>query len=210
MSIINLESLREAPLVESPFPHFMVEQCLNTDCLAALRDGFPKIERGGSFPLDSLDYDASFDELTRELRGNDVRQIFEQKFDIDLSDRPTTLTVRGQTRSKDGRIHTDSKTKLITVLLYLNSYWNSEGGQLRLLRSPNDIEDVITEITPSEGMFVAFRCTDNAWHGHKQFVGERRSIQLNWVVDQGAAKGSRRRHRMSALLKSFSAKKKTA
>ena len=210
MSILNLQSLRDAPVVKSPFPHFIVERCVNTDCLTELRDSFPKIDRGGSFPLSSLDYGTSFDNLTRELLGDEVRKVFEQKFDIDLSIRPTTLTVRGQTRAKDGRIHTDSKTKLITVLLYLNSAWNPEGGRLRLLRSPDDMEDVITEITPGEGTLVAFRCTDNAWHGHKQFVGERRSLQLNWVVDQGAAKGSRRRHRMSAFLKSLNAKRQRA
>ncbi|MFN8453038.1 MAG: 2OG-Fe(II) oxygenase, partial [Anaerolineae bacterium] len=72
---------------------------------------------------------------------------------------------------------------------------------LRLLRSPDDIEDVIAEIPPESGTLVAFRCRENAWHGHKPFDGIRRSVQLNWVVDEAAAKRSERRHGWSSLLK---------
>jgi hypothetical protein len=40
---------------------------------------------------------------------------FELKFSIDLTGRPTMITVRGRcSKEKDGKIHTDSKTKIIT------------------------------------------------------------------------------------------------
>ena len=70
---------------------------------------------------------------------------------MDLADRPATLTVRGRTRPKDGQIHTDSKTKLITVLLYLNRHWDSPGGRLRLLKNEHDLEDYIAEVPPIRG-----------------------------------------------------------
>lgn len=210
MNVLNLEAIRNTPMVESPFPHFIVDQCISESSVQALRDSFPKIERGGSFPLKSLEYGAAFEQLTQELQGAPLRQVFAEKFDLDLSGRPTTLTVRGQTRAKDGKIHTDSKTKLITVLLYLNPAWQTDGGCLRLLRSKDNIEDFITEVSPREGTLVAFKCVDNAWHGHKQFVGERRSLQLNWVVDQAAADGSRRRHGLSAMLKSLNPLRRSA
>ena len=60
-------------------------------------------------------------------------------------------TVRGFVRSRDGEIHTDSKTKLITVLLYMNEGWESDGGRLRILRSGTDLEDSVAEVPPYGG-----------------------------------------------------------
>lgn len=201
MSMLELEALRVAPLITQPFPYFTVPEFVKQEALESLRADFPRIGRGGSFPLAALEYGPAFERLCDELNGPEMRDTFAEKFSLDLSGRPTTLTVRGQTRAKDGQIHTDSKTKLITVLLYLNPAWNGDGGCLRLLRSGTDIDDVIEEILPTEGTLVAFRCTPNAWHGHKPFVGERRSLQLNWVVDESAARRSGRRHGLSALVK---------
>ena len=201
MSILNLEAFRAAPLVSTPFDYLAVPNFVRSEALVRIRHDFPSIQRSGSFPLTSLEYGPSFAELTDELRGAEVRQAFCDKFGLDLTDRPTTLTVRGRTRLKDGRIHTDSKTKLITVLLYLNSGWQSDGGRLRLLGSPHDMEDTICEVPPEDGMLVAFRNGKNAWHGHKPFEGERRSLQLNWVADARAVRRSSRRHGLSALIK---------
>ena len=94
--------------------------------------------------------------LIEELRGDAVREAFADKFGIDLTDRPTTFTLRGMSREKDGRIHTDSKTKLITVLIYLNRDWQdgAEGGRLRMLRSSSDLEDYVAEVPPGFGTMV--------------------------------------------------------
>ena len=81
----------------------------------------------------------------------ETRSAFGEYFGIDLANRPPTLTVRGRARTKDGQIHIDSKTKLITVLIYFNRRWGTAGGCLRLLRSPDDIEDVIVEVPPESG-----------------------------------------------------------
>jgi Rps23 Pro-64 3,4-dihydroxylase Tpa1-like proline 4-hydroxylase len=113
------------------------------------------------------------------------------------------VTVRAHCRARDGQIHTDSKGKLITVLVYLNQSWEADGGRLRLLRSPDDIDDYVAEVPPDEGTLLAFRCSDNAWHGHKSFEGPRRAIQLNWVVDDAYLRREQRRHRISAFFKSF-------
>ena len=204
MSMLNLELLRNTPLTTDPFDHFIVPGFVRPDCLAEIHDDFPPIQNGGSFPLQTLKFGNTFQQLVDEIHGDELQDAFAEKFDLDLSERPTTLTVRGHSRQKDGRIHTDSKTKLITVLLYLNGDWESGGGRLRLLRSPNDIEDFFAEVPPTGGTLIAFRCTNNAWHGHKPFVGVRRTLQLNWVVDESAAKRSSRRHGLSALLKSIS------
>jgi len=109
--------------------------------------------------------------------------------------------LRGQSRAKDGRIHTDSRTKLITALIYLNDGWDSQGGRLRLLRGPDDISDYALEVPPERGTLLAFRCTDNAYHGHTPYIGRRLSVQLNWLTDAGVLKRELARHSVSAWSK---------
>ena len=130
-----------------------------------------------------------------------MRRAFAAKFDIDLEGRPVMITVRGHTRAKDGRIHTDSKSKLLTALIYFNDDWNAEGGRLRLLRSSSDLEDYAAEVPPDKGTLLAFRCTENAWHGHKPFVGQRRAIQLNWVNSRLMCWFEQGRHWQAAVTK---------
>lgn len=201
MSLLNIKAFRQTPLTVNPFEFCVVPGFVDTEALDSLNADFPQIHDPGSFPLSTLRYGRTFEQLTAELRSPELRDAFAEKFGIDLAGRPTTLTVRGRTGPRDGRIHIDSKTKLITVLLYLNRRWSADGGNLRLLRSRDDIEDVIQEVPPECGTLVAFRCRENAWHGHKPFVGERRSIQLNWVVSRAAVRRSQWVHGVSSFLK---------
>jgi hypothetical protein len=83
----------------------------------------------------------------------------------------------------------------------MNSRWEEPGGRLRLLRSGTDLEDCILEIPPDEGTLLCFRRSSNSWHGHKPFVGERRVIQMNYVLNQKIVDYEQRRHRISAMLK---------
>ena len=80
--------------------------------------------------------------------------------------------------ARDGQIHTDSVTKLITVLIYMNGKWESPVGRLRLLRSPDNLNDVVAEVPPDEGTLLVFRNQPNAWHGFEPFEGPRKVIQL--------------------------------
>jgi hypothetical protein len=199
--VIDVERLRTTPLVREPFDHVTVEGFVRNDAIPAVVADFPPIRRGGSFPLSELSFGDAFSELLDELRSPELRRAVEQKFALDLSARPTLITVRGQARSKDGRIHTDTRTKIVTVLLYLNPGWTDPGGHLRLLRSAERLDDYVTDVAPEAGTAVFFRCTRNAWHGHTPFVGERRAIQLNWVTDASVVEREERRHRFSARLK---------
>lgn len=201
MPLLNIDSFRQTPLVSNPFEYCVVRDFVKLDAAARIEADFPAISNSGSFPISALDYGPVFHQLLDELRSDDLRNAFEEKFAISLSGRPTTLTVRGRTGQRDGRIHVDSKSKLITVLLYLNRGWNAPSGNLRLLRSPDDIEDAVAEVPAECGTMVAFRCRENAWHGHKRFVGERRSIQLNWVVSHAASRRSQFVHGVSSFLK---------
>ncbi len=203
MSFFQFDELAATPLVKEPFEHLVLPGFVTPEGLEAIARDFPKIDQGGSFPLDSLTYGSAFREMSEELLGSGTRGAFAEKFGMDLTGRPATLTVRGQTRQKDGQVHTDGASKLITVLVYLNTNWGADGGRLRLLNS-NNIDDYFAEIAPQAGTLIAFRCRDNAWHGHKPFVGERRSIQLNWVMHEAAARNNIWRHRVSAFAKKVS------
>ncbi len=199
---LNLEALAAANLVTDPFEYVIVPRFVPESVLHRIAPDYPQIAKGGSFPLHTLSYGGEFAALCRELEGDELRAGFESKFSIDLGDRPTTLTVRGRCRPKDGKVHTDSRSKLVTVLVYLNETWSDQGGRLRLLRS-NDIDDVIEEAPPELGTMIAFINRENAWHGHMPFDGERRVLQLNWVVSDAAARRSDRRHGWSAWMKKW-------
>jgi SM-20-related protein len=203
MSMLNLAKFGATELCREPFDFLVVPGFLQAEGLAAIHTDFPRVERPGSFPLETQRYGPAFAALIDELRGPAVQEAFEQKFGMDLNGRPTMFTVRGRCSTRDGNIHTDSATKLITVLIYMNPNWEEAGGRLRLLRSATDLDDFILEVPPEEGTLIGFRRSDNSWHGHKPFIGPRRVIQLNWVVSEAVVRYENRRHRISAVLKKF-------
>lgn len=201
MSLLNLDALRSAKLETEPFEYFIASEVVDPATIDAVLGDYPKVAKGGSFPLSATEGGPLFDQLCEELRGDAVRHLFAERFRMDLSERPTTLTVRGRCRLKDGQIHIDSKTKLITVLLYLNEPWNAEGGRLKLLRNGESLKSAFAEVSPQFGTLVAFKNGPTAWHGHAPFEGVRRALQLNYVVDEAAVRRSERRHGLSALMK---------
>jgi hypothetical protein len=62
----------------------------------------------------------------------------------------------------------------------------------------------VVEVPPETGTMVAFACAPDAWHGHRPFEGERRTIQLNWVRSRGYKAREQMRHTLSASLKKLS------
>lgn len=198
---IDLSAFDNTQLILEPFPYVIVPGFLRAEMRAAVAADFPRINQPGSFPLADLSYGPAFAALIRELESEPLRQAFAKKFAIDLTGRPTMITVRGQARPSDGAIHADSATKLITVLLYMNEAWEAPGGRLRLLRRPDNIESTVAEVPPSAGTLLAFRVTPHSWHGHKPAEGARRVVQLNWVTSERVVRRERLRHGVSARLK---------
>ena len=198
---LDLEAFRATRLVREPFDYLIVPGFIKPAARAAIHADYPAIDSPGSFPVSEVSYGPAFRSLLEELTGPVVREAFEEKFGVALKGRPTMVTVRGRCGPRDGRIHTDAVSKILTVLIYLNAQWEAPGGRLRLLRSADDLEDVLVEVPPEEGTLVAFRRTDNSFHGHKPFLGVRRVIQLNWVTDRWTARRELLRHRASAWVK---------
>jgi hypothetical protein len=203
--LIDIDRLRETPLNQDPFDHIIVPGFIRQEALESVHKDYPDVGKPGSFPVSSVESGPVFEEVLREIQSPEMTAAVEKKFGIDLKGRPTMVTVRDRCRERDGQIHIDSKGKLITVLIYMNPPWEESGGRLRLLRSADSLDDYVAEVPPNEGTLLAFRCTPDAWHGHKPFEGRRRAIQLNWVVDESYLKREQRRHRLSAFLKKFKA-----
>jgi len=201
LSALDLDALKAAPLTREPFQHLVVPGFVRAQARAKINADYPKISDGGSFPVAQLSYGPAFKEFLDELESDEFREVFEEKFSLDLGGRPSTITVRGQCSPKDGRIHTDTKSKIITILIYMNPAWENSGGRLRLLKSADNLDDMIMEVPPVEGTLLAFKRADNSWHGHKPFTGERRVIQFNWVTSEGDRKLAMLRHHVSAPLK---------
>ena len=200
-SSVDLAAFRATALEHDPYDYLIVPGFVRPAALAAIESDFPRVDRHGSYPADALDHGPAFAALLDEVQSPPVTAAFADKFGIDLAGSPTMVTVRGQCHAKDGRIHTDSADKIITALIYLNRDWGSATGRLRVLRSATDIDDFAAEVPPDAGTLLAFRRSDRSYHGHHQFVGQRRSIQLNWVTGPDVVEREKARHRFSARLK---------
>jgi len=200
-SLLRVEALDATPLVTDPFEFVYVPHFVDERAFAEINRDFPRVDRGGSYPVDTLDCGPSFKRFVEALEAPELRHAVERKFGLDLTDCPTMVTVRGHGRTKDGGIHTDSLDKVITLLIYMNEDWPHEGGRLRLLRGPEDIEDYVCEIPPVRGNMLAFRRSERSYHGHLPAEDRRLSLQLNWMTDVASRDSELKRHRRSAMLK---------
>src|SRR3984957_20082323 len=200
-SPIILAAFQDAPLAREPFAYAMVPRFVRAEAMGAINADYPLVAHPGSFPPPTLKYRPASAEFTAAIRGRESTRAVETKLGVNLKGRPTMVTARGVSAARDGQIHTDSRTKLITVLIYMNNAWEAKTGRLRLLRGPDNLEDVIAEVPPDEGTLLIFKNEPNAWHGFHPFEGPRRVIQLNWVTDQGVVWREQPRHKVSAFFK---------
>ena len=201
MSMLDLAAFEATPVSTDPFAHLIVPGFLLPAAREPVQRDYPDVALPGSFPISEVSYGPAFGALVDELQGPALRDAFARKFAVDLTDRPTMVTVRGRAQAKDGRIHTDSAAKLVTALLYFNDGWEAQGGRLRLLRGPNDLNDMIAEVPPELGTLVAFMRSDNSFHGHEPYVGVRRYVMINWMTSGIAAQRELLRHKLSAKAK---------
>lgn len=203
-SPIDLPALIATPVATDPFAHIVVRNFVPAPVLAGVVADLPEISGGGSFPVGSLRLGARAATLMRAMESPELRAAIADKFALDLGDAPTMVTLRGRARARDGKIHCDSTAKRVTVLLYLNpadAKWSTDGGSLRLLRGPDDLDSYAVEVPPTDGTLLVFPNSPASWHGHKSFEGRRYVVQLNYMTADAAARSELRRHRISAFVK---------
>ncbi len=200
-SLTDIPAFESTPLIREPFDYLVVPNFVRPNALSQIIADFPNVPHAGLTPLSEVSPVGAFGALVDELRGPELEDAFSAKFGIDLSHLPLMVTLRSRCQQKDGRIHTDTETKVVTALLYLNEPWQESGGRLRFLRGPDNIEDAIAEVPPEGGVLAAFRRCDRSFHGHQPFVGVRRYIMLNWMTSEAAMRRELARHRLSARVK---------
>ncbi len=205
MAHLNLAKLLEAKVETSPYQFTVVSGFLSAQSISKVNATYPDIKAGGSFPIESLAAGMTIKEVIDELDSPQFQKAIEQKFNVDLTDKPKMYSLRGYTRAKDGQIHTDSKDKIITVLLYLNENWQQPGGRLRILKNGHDVDAFVTEVAPDNGTLLVFKRSDTSWHGHHPFDGPRRSLQMNWMTSEGSRGWHKIRHKISAAVKKLTA-----
>lgn len=204
--ILDFQKLQTIEVNNDYFPYFVVDNTFkeNTDTTTLAND-FPDLEKGGSFLAANTDAGPSIRELILELESEEFKTLLENKFNLDLANSSLVTTLRGYSRKRDGQIHTDSESKIVTVLMYLNLNWQNE-AHLRLLKGDNNLDDYITEIPCTMGSLVAFKVTKNCWHGFPPFEGKRLSIQMNYIHRE-SLKFHNLRHKLSSALKGLFSKK---
>jgi len=201
---LDYARLTGTPVATNPFPHVLVPGFVPPSSLEAVLADLPSLAKRGSFPIDSVRLGPYAAALMEAMEGPLLRAAIERLFGLDLTGSPTMVTLRGWTSERDGRIHCDSLAKRVTVLLYLNretEAWKRQEGCLRLLRGPDDLENFAVEVPPVNGTLLVFPNGPTTWHGHRRFVGQRYSVQLNYMTTDDKARSELRRHRISAFVK---------
>ncbi|TCZ60873.1 2OG-Fe(II) oxygenase [Roseicella aquatilis] len=199
-ALLDLEPLRAAPRRDDPYPWICASGCLRPAVLPALRRDFPTLPRAGYHPVDTFTPRGAFKDLLAEIEGGAFDRVMAEKFGVDFTALPRMITVRQTSAAHEGRPHTDSESKVATLLLYMHSGWASPEGRIRVLRQES-LEDPVAEVPPEEGNVFAFLRGDHSWHGHRPFVGERRVVQVTWLRDASELERKRRRGKLAWFLK---------
>ncbi len=205
MDVADFSALSAAPVSAEPFPHILLERFIKPEALPAVVADLPPMKGRGSFPIGALKLGPAAKAAIAALEGPQFRAIVAEKFGLDLQGAPLMTTLRGNSGAQDGQIHTDSSAKRVTILLYLNpakgEAWARHEGCLRLLRDGENLENFAKEVPPVDGTLLVFPNGPTTWHGHKQFVGQRYVVQMNYMTTSTKAKAEMRRHHLSAFIK---------
>lgn len=182
MSLLDLDLFKRTPLCHQPCDFLVVPRLIAPEHIKAINRDYPAIDRPGNFAPEEVAHGPAFAALLEELRSPAVRDAFAGKFGIDLAPYELQMTVRRFSEQADGNVHNDSKTKIITALIYFNEAWPHAGGRLRLMSTRRDIERFAIEVPPVDGNLLAFRRSEQSYHGFLPYEGERRSLQMYWVA----------------------------
>lgn len=196
---------RSDTLVRSePFSFLIATGQLPESARLALDSDFPRYPSAGFFPHESADCGPAVNALIDELTGARFADAIGSRLGIEgLGKYPSLVTICRALNRRHGTIHTDSQSKIATALLYLNETWpDTSDGCLRFLKRSDSIDELVSpEVRPLYGNLVAFRRSGNSYHGHLPFEGERRVIQVAWLVNEDEKLRKTRRGKFSRLFK---------
>ncbi len=196
---------RTDTLVRSePFHFLIARDQLPSDFATVLYGDFPRYAGAGFFPYEEKDCGPTINHLIGDLTDPAVATAIGAKLGIDnLGRYPTLVTLCRALNKRHGTIHTDSKSKVATALLYLNESWpDTSAGCFRFLARVDSIDDIVApEVKPIYGNFVVFKRAENSFHGHLPFEGDRRVIQVAWLTNEDEKLRKTKRGKLSRLFK---------
>ena len=187
-----------------PFPFVIASGQLPDAAQDDLREDFPRYSGAGFFPYAAEDCGPSVNRLVEALTARPFADALGEKLGIpNLGAYPTLVTICRALNKRHGTIHTDSKSKVATALIYLNESWpDTSDSCFRFLNRIDDIDDLAApEIKPLYGAIAAFKRADNSFHGHLPYEGERRVIQVAWLTSEEEKARKTQRGKLSRFFK---------
>jgi hypothetical protein len=204
MAVLNLDALTAGKISDDPYRFVASSNFLAAEAVEPVSAAFPLLKNAGYLTLDEVPAEGAFATLVEELQGEALARVASEVLGLNLVGKPTLVTVMRWCPKRAGRIHTDGKSKIATLLVYLNPSWNGgSAGAVRALRSETDVNDYAEEVEPIMGNVFAFARSDNSWHGHLPFEGERRVVQVTWLDSEDAVARKERNNRVAQALKSL-------
>jgi len=191
---------------QHPFPFMVAHGQLPDEVRGDIDRDFPRYASAGFFPYDPSDCGPSVNALVENMTSAAFARAVGLRLGIENLDHyPTLVTLCRLLNKRHGTIHTDSKSKIATALIYLNPQWpDTSDGCLRFLHRIDDIDSVIApELIPLYGEFAVFKRCDNSFHGHLPFEGERRVIQVAWLTSEQEKLRKTKRGKFSRTFKKF-------
>ena len=184
MNLLDAQNLSRSDTIGSlePFAYLLARAQLADERKAELARDFPNYPSAGFFPHEQADCGPSINQLIEELSSPAIADAIGLRLGVEnLSGFPTLVTICRSLNRRHGTIHTDSRSKVVTALLYLNEDWpDTSDGCLRFLKR-----------------------SENSYHGHLPYEGERRVIQIAWLTSDEEKLRKARRGRLSRLFKKW-------
>ena len=184
-----------------PFPHWELEKPLSEELIDELQnikisdaprafDGTRASDAGGEdldgklrvfLEKDNSDLLPNGMELINDLRDKDIIDSIQEKIQKDLSNSYIRIEYIADRKGFWLKPHLDIKEKLMTMMLFINTYDESE----KLGTDFYDIDMKLVKTVPykhNTGYF--FASGNNTWHGleKKEIKIERRCMQINYVT----------------------------
>ena len=191
-------------VLREPFPLLVARDQLPALAQPALEQDFPRYGSAGFFPYEEADCGPAVQSLVQQLTSPAFADALGAMLGIEhLGAYPTLVTLCRSLNKRHGTIHTDSRSKVATALVYLCPSWpDTSGGCLRFLARIDDIDAlVVPEIPPLYGTLAAFRRADNSFHGHLPYEGKRLVVQVAWLTSEAERSRKTRLGRGSRLVK---------
>ncbi|GAB3041799.1 MULTISPECIES: 2OG-Fe(II) oxygenase [Oleiagrimonas] len=194
----------DTTVCSEPFSFLIAHEQLPDAARGELERDFPRYDEAGFFPWDPADCGPTINTVIEQLTAPEIASAIGTRLGIEnLGQYPTLVTLCRHLNRRHGTIHTDSKSKVATALLYLNESWpDTSDGCLRFLKKIDDIDAMLVpELQPLYGKFAVFKRSENSFHGHLPYEGERRVIQVAWLVSEEAKLRKTKRGKFSRLFK---------